>query len=68
MIEFMIKFYKYVYGLSATIKKKGFTKTTIKYNLRNCSVTLLPNAETKKYSTVTAAQKAAQWVIKICYR
>ena len=56
----MIKFYKYVYGLSATIKKKGFTKTTIKYNLRNCSVTLLPNAETKKYSTVTAAQKAAQ--------
>ena len=57
MIEFMIKFYKYVYGLSATIKKKGFTKTTIKYNLRNCSVTLLPNAETKNTALLLQLKK-----------
>ena len=56
----MIKFYKYPYGLSAPIIKEVFTKRLLKYNLRNCRVTLLPNPKTKKYSTDTIAYKAAQ--------
>ena len=40
--------------------KDVFTKRLLKYNLRNCRVTLLPNPKTKKYSTDTIAYKAAQ--------
>ena len=56
----MIKFYKYPYGLSAPIIKEVFTKRLLKYNLRNCRVTLQPNPKTKKYGTGTIAYKAAQ--------
>ena len=37
---------KYLYDLSAPIMKEVFTKR-LKYNLRNCRVTLLPNPKTK---------------------
>ena len=47
----MVEFYKYPYGLSAPIKKDVFTKRLLKYNLRNCRITLLPNPENKKYGT-----------------
>ena len=56
----MIEFYKYIYGLLAPIMKEVFTKRLLKYNLRNCRVTLLPNPKTKKYGTDTIAYKAAQ--------
>ena len=52
----MIKFY----GLLAPIMKGVFAKRIVKYNLRNCRVTLLPNPKTKKYGTDTVAYKAAQ--------
>ena len=56
----MIEFYKYLYGPSAPIMKEVFTKRTLKYNLRNCRQTLLPNPKTKKYGTETVAYKASQ--------
>ena len=37
-----------------------FTKRMLKYNLRNCRETLLPNPKTKKYGTDTVAYKASQ--------
>ena len=40
--------------------KDVFTKRLLKYNLRNCRVTLLPNPKTKKYRTDTIAYKTAQ--------
>ena len=46
--KLMIKFNKYLYGLSAPIMKKVFTKRLLKYNLRNCRATILPNPKTKK--------------------
>ena len=55
----MIDFDKYLYGLSAPIMKEIFTKR-LKYNLRNCRVTLLQNPKTKNYSTDTIAYKVAQ--------
>ena len=41
--KLMIEFYKYLYGLSAPIRKEVFTKRLLKYNLRNCRASLLPN-------------------------
>ena len=58
--KLMIEFYKYLYGLSTPIMKEGFTKRILKYNLRNCRETLLPNPKTKKYGTDTVAYKASQ--------
>ena len=58
--EASIEFYKYLYGLSAPIMKEVFTKRILKYNLRNCRETLLPNPKTKKYGTNTVAYKASQ--------
>ena len=66
--KLMIEFNKYLYGLSAPIMKEVFTKRLLKYNLRNCRATLLPNPKTKKYGTDTIAYKAAQRGIKICHR
>ena len=56
----MIEFYKYLYGLSAPIMKEVFTRRLLKYNLRNCRVTLLQNPKTKIYGNDTIAYKAAQ--------
>ena len=56
----MIEFCKYLYVLSAPIMKEVFKKKILKYNLRNCRVTLLPNPKTKKYGTDTVAYKASQ--------
>ena len=61
--KLMIEFYKYLYGLSAPIMKEVFTKRILKYNLRNCRETLLPNPKTKKYGTDRIAYKAAQLAI-----
>ena len=58
--KLMTEFYKYLYGLSAPIMKEVFTKRILKYNLRNCRQTLLPNPKTKKYGTDTVAGKASQ--------
>ena len=58
--KLMIEFYKYLYGLSAPIMKEVLTKRLLKYNLRNCGVTILPNPKTKKYGTAAIAYKAAQ--------
>ena len=41
---------KFLYGLSASIRKEVFTKRILEYHLRSCRVTLLPNLEVKKYS------------------
>ena len=38
--KLMIKFYKYLYGLSAPIMKEVITKRFLKHNLGNCRVTL----------------------------
>ena len=59
--KLMIEFYKYHYGLSAPIMEVVFTKRLLKYNLRNCRVTLLPNLKTKKYDTDAIAYRAAQF-------
>ena len=40
--------------------KEVFTKKILKYNLRNCRQTLLPNPKTKKYGTDAVAYKAFQ--------
>ena len=56
----MIEFYKYLYSLSAPIMKEVFTRRLLKYNLRNCRVTLLQNPKTKIYGNDTIAYKAAQ--------
>ena len=56
----MIEFYIYLYGLWAPATKEVFTKRLLKYNLRNCRATLLPNPKTKKYGTDSIAYKAAQ--------
>ena len=56
----MIEFYKYLYGLSAPLMKEVFTKRLLRYTLRNCRATLLPNPKTKKYCIDTIAYKAAQ--------
>ena len=58
--KLMIEFYKYLYGLSAPIMKEVFTKRILKYNLRSCRWTLLPNLKTEKYGTDTVAYKASQ--------
>ena len=58
--KLMFEFYKYLYGLTAPITKEAFTKILLKYNLRNCRATLLPNPKTKKYGTDAIAYKAAQ--------
>ena len=58
--KLMIELYKYLYGLSGPIMKEVFTKRILKYNLRNCRETLLPNSKTKKYGTDTVAYKASQ--------
>ena len=58
--KLIIEFYKYLYGLSDPIIKEFFAKRILKYNLRNCRQTLLPNPETKKYGTDTVAFKASQ--------
>ena len=56
--KLMIKFYKYLYRLLATIMKEVFTKRIVKYNLRNSRVTLLLNPKIKKYDTDKLAYKA----------
>ena len=58
--KLIIEFYKYLSGHSAPTMKVKFTKRIIKYNLRNCRQTLLPNPKTKKYGTDTVAYKASQ--------
>ena len=58
--KLMIELYKYLYGLSGPIMKEVFTKRILKYNLRNCRETLLPNSKTKKYGTDTLAYKTSQ--------
>ena len=58
--KLMIEFYKYLCGLSAPIMKEVFTKRLLKYNLRNCRATVLPNPKTKKYGTDMIPWKAAQ--------
>ena len=58
--KLIIEFYKSLYGLSAPIMKKVFTKRLFKYNLQNRKATLLPNPETKKYGTDTIVYKAAR--------
>ena len=58
--KLMTEFYKYLYGLSAPVMKGVFTKKILKYNLQNCTQTLLPNPKTKKYGTDTVAYKASQ--------
>ena len=57
----IIEFYKYLHGLSAPIMKEAFTKRLLKYNHRNCRVTLFPNPKTKKYGTDTIAYISAQF-------
>ena len=44
---------------------KAFTKRTLKYNLQSCKETLLPNPNTKKYSTDKVAYKAARFWCKL---
>ena len=58
--KLMIEFCKYLCGLSAPTMKEFFTKRILKYNLRKCRETLLPNPKTKKYGTDTVAYKAPQ--------
>ena len=58
--KLMIEFYKYLFVLSAPIMKEVFTKRILKYNLRNCRQTLLPNPKTKQYSTDTVPYKASK--------
>ena len=58
--KLMIKFHKYLYRLLATIIKEVFRKRTVKYNLQNSRVTLLPNPKIKKYDTGKLAYKANQ--------
>ena len=58
--KLIIEFYKYLSGHSAPTIKVKFTKRIIKYNLRNCRQTLLPNPKTKKYGTDAVAYKAFQ--------
>ena len=58
--KLIIEFYKYLSGHSAPTIKVKFTKRIIKYNLRNCRQTLLPNPKTKQYGTDTVAYKASQ--------
>ena len=58
--KLMTEFYKYLYGLSAPVMKGVFTKKILKYNLQNCTQTLLPNPKTKKYGTDTVAYRASQ--------
>ena len=68
--KLMTEFCKYLYGLSAPIKK-SLQKRALTYNPRSCGVTLLLNPKTKKYCT---DRKAAQiWSMipakyKICHR
>ena len=57
--KLMNDFYKSLYDLSAPKMKEVFTKR-LKYNLRNCRATLLPNPKTKKYDTDTLVHKTAQ--------
>ena len=56
----MIKFYKYLRGISAPIIKEDFRKTILKKNLRNYRLTILANPKTKKYTTDAVIHKAAQ--------
>ena len=60
----MIELYKYLYGLSANIMKKFFTKRILKYNLWNCRVTLFQNPKTKKHGTDTVALKLPNFGIR----
>ena len=53
--ELMIASCKYLYGLSAPVMKKSFTKKIIKYNVRSCRVTLLPNPKIEIYCTKYAS-------------
>ena len=56
----MTGFYKYLYSALTPIMKELFTKRTLTYKVRSCSVTLLPNPKTKKYDTDRVPYKAAQ--------
>ena len=58
--KLIIKFYKYLYGLTTTRMKEMFIKRLLKYNLQNCRVTFLQNPKTKKYGADTITYKAAQ--------
>ena len=58
--KLIIKFYKYLYGLTTTRMKEMFIKRLLKHNLQNCRVTFLQNSKTKKYGTDTITYKAAQ--------
>ena len=56
----MTGFYKYLYSALTPIMKELFTKRTLTYKVRSCSVTLLPNPKTKKNGTDRVAYKGAQ--------
>ena len=56
----MTGFYKYLYSALTPIMKELFTKRTLTYKIRSCSVTLLPNPKTKKNGTDRVAYKGAQ--------
>ena len=50
--DLMIEFDKHIYGLLGTVKNEVFKKRILKYNLRSCSVTLLPNPKTKNTAPI----------------
>ena len=58
--KLMTGFCKYFCGVSTPIMKEFFTKKTLTYKVRSCSVTLLPNPKTEKYDTDRVPYKAAQ--------
>ena len=57
----MIEYCKHLYGLSAPVMKEVFTKRIVKYNLRNCRVTLLAYSKTEKYGNDTVAYQAVSY-------
>ena len=58
--KLMTGFCKYFCGVSTPIMNEFFTKKTLTYKVRSCSVTLLPNPKTKKNGTDRVAYKGAQ--------
>ena len=56
----MTEFYKYLYGLSATIMKEAFTKRILKYDLQSFRVTFWPNPKHKKCDINMLAYKAVE--------
>ena len=61
--KLMIEFCKYRYGLLVPIMKENFIERVLKYNLRSCRATHLPNTKTKKYDADTVVNKAAKLAV-----